>query len=161
MASITRRSPDIPGTMLIARGAFQHHGRITVASDFRPHFRKRAVRQRGVATAPMSMTRSRTRRWTTARFRLVKTAGDARPYRPRRLARRYGIEVVECLASLARIGWRLQPGGPQEHRRGRPVLLLRHQLTTNQRRWVEPSRDHRRPRLSRFRCARPIPPRSQ
>src|SRR6516162_8620786 len=38
---------------------------------------------------------------------------------------------VECLASLARIGWWQQPGGPQEHRRSRPVLLLRGQLTTN------------------------------
>ena len=42
--------------------------------------------------------------------------GDARAYRPRRLTRRCGIEVVECLASLARIGWWLQPSGPPEHR---------------------------------------------
>jgi hypothetical protein len=67
--------------------------------------------------------------------------GDARAYRPRRLTRRCGIEVVECLASLARIGWWLQPSGPPEHRGGRPVLLLRHQLTTDHRVRVEPSRN--------------------
>ena len=39
------------------------------------------------------------------------------------------VEVLEFVASLARPGWRLQPGRFEEHRRRRPVLLLRHQLS--------------------------------
>ena len=37
--------------------------------------------------------------------------------------------VVEFLASLARAGRRLQPGRPEEHRRRRPVLLLRGEVS--------------------------------
>ena len=41
------------------------------------------------------------------------------------------VEVLEFVASLARSGRRLQPSRFAEHRRRRPVLLFRHQLTDN------------------------------
>ena len=55
--------------------------------------------------------------------------GDGRPLRPPGSARRRRLEVVELVAPLARAGRRLQPERPQEHRRRRPVLLLRDEVT--------------------------------
>src|SRR5262249_47765191 len=54
---------------------------------------------------------------------------DARTHRPQGPARRRAIEVLELLASLARLGRRLQPGRPALDRRRRPVLLLRRKLS--------------------------------
>ena len=39
------------------------------------------------------------------------------------------VEILEQLASLARAGWRLLAGRPQEHRRRRPVVLFRGELS--------------------------------
>lgn len=44
-------------------------------------------------------------------------------------ARRRGVAFVEFLASVARPGGRLQPSRSPQHRRRRPLLLLRRQLT--------------------------------
>ena len=52
-----------------------------------------------------------------------------RPPRPPGPARRRRLEVVELVAPLARPGRRLQPGRSAQHRRRRPALLLRHELT--------------------------------
>ena len=46
------------------------------------------------------------------------------------LRRERAVEVVELVASLARPGRRLQPGRSRQHRRRRPALLLRGELTT-------------------------------
>src|SRR5262245_60426806 len=55
----------------------------------------------------------------------------ARPHRPPGPARRRAVEAGDCVAPLARPGRRLQPGRPQEHRRGGVVLLLRDELITS------------------------------
>ena len=39
------------------------------------------------------------------------------------------IEILELVASLARLGWRLLAGRSEEHRRRRPDVLLRGELT--------------------------------
>ena len=55
----------------------------------------------------------------------------ARPWsgiRPPGPARRRRLQVLELVASVARTGRRLQPERPEEHRRRRPLLLLRDEV---------------------------------
>ena len=52
-----------------------------------------------------------------------------RTLRPPRPARRRRLEILEHVASLARAGWRLLAGRPEEHRRRRADVLLRGELS--------------------------------
>ncbi len=54
--------------------------------------------------------------------------GDARSCGPRRYTPFSDVQFLECGAPLARTGWRLQPEGFDQHRRRRPVVLLRGEL---------------------------------
>ena len=65
------------------------------------------------------------RNWTSSHAR----RGDGRAFRPQRPARRRAVEILEHLASLARPGRRLLAGRSEEHRRRRPAVLLRGELT--------------------------------
>src|SRR3989454_9140219 len=60
-------------------------------------------------------------------------AGDGRPSRSAGLARRRRVEVLELVAPHARARRRLQPERSQEHRRQRPLLLLRHEIVSRRR----------------------------
>ena len=65
--------------------------------------------------------------WTSSYAR----RGDGRAFRPQRAARRRTVEILEYLASLARPRRRLLPGRPEEHRRRRPAVLLRGELSSS------------------------------